>query len=335
MSRRSRTRRPRRGILLLTPILGLVVGGGIGLLVSWVVWPVEYTDVAPDSLYPAQRQEYIVLIAQNYAYEHDLEAAQVRLAALGDPASVSGEVAALAERYVQEEPGSPYTAPIAQLALDLGYNRTVLAAYIFGVTPIATWTPAPTEAQIPASTPAPTETAMPTETPIPTATPQPPTLTPAPVGTATLMPTPLPTWTPSRTPRPTSTPLPTWTPTVTSTPEPRFDVVEMKRRCDLTQGQLMVMVRDAEGEQLPNVELLVRWDGGEDRFVTGLKPDVGLGYADFDLERGQSYQLVVIGAPSQVQKIVAEPCEGTSYLATWQVLLQWTGEPGPADADSQ
>jgi len=323
------------------PILGLVVGGGLGLLVSWVVWPVEYTDVAPDSLYPAQRQEYLVLIAQDYAYEHDLEAAQVRLAALGDPASVSGEVAALAERYVQEEPSSAYTAPLAQLALDLGYDRTVLAAYIFGVTPIATWTPAPTGTQLSASTPVPpstpaptpTETPVSTETPIPTATPQPPT--PAPTGTATLMPTPLPTWTPSRTPRPTSTSLPTWTPTVTSTPGPRFDVVEIKRRCDLTQEQLMVMVRDAEGEQLPNVELLVRWDGGEDRFVTGLKPDVGLGYADFGLERGRSYQLVVIGAPSQVQKIVAEPCEGTSYLATWQVLLQWTGEPEPADADSQ
>jgi hypothetical protein len=123
---------------------------------------------------------------------------------------------------------------------------------------------------------------------------------------------------------------------VTSTPEPRFDVVEMKRRCDLTQEQLMVLVLDAEGQQLPNVELLVRWDGGEDRFVTGLKPDVGLGYADFSLERGRSYQLVVIGAASQVaQNIVAEPCEGTSYLATWQVLLQWTGEPEPADTASQ
>jgi hypothetical protein len=329
VSRWSRKRHPRRGLLLLTPILGLVVGGGLGLLVSWVLWPVEYTDVAPDSLYPAQRQEYIVLIAQNYAYERDLEAAQARLVALGDPTSIGGEVAALAERYVQQEPDSPYTAPIAQLALDLGYNRTVLAAYLFGVTPIATWTPAPTGTQIAASTP------LPTETLVPTATSQPPTPTPAPADTATLMPTPLPTWTPSRTPRPTSTPLPTRTPTVTSTPEPRFDVIEIKRRCDLTQEQLMVMVRDAEGEQLPNVELLVRWDGGEDRFVTGLKPDVGLGYADFGLERGQSYQLVVIGAPSQVQRIAAEPCEGTSYLATWQVLLQWTGEPGPADTDSQ
>ena len=43
--------------------------------------------------------------------------------------------AALAERYVQQEAGSPYTEAMAQLALDLGHNRTVLVAYLFGVTP--------------------------------------------------------------------------------------------------------------------------------------------------------------------------------------------------------
>jgi hypothetical protein len=110
----------------------------------------------------------------------------------------------------------------------------------------------------------------------------------------------------------------------------------MRRRCDLEQEQLMVMVLDAEGRQLPNVELLVRWDGGEDRFVTGLKPDIGLGYADFDLESGHTYQLAVIGAASQlVQNIVAETCEGASHLATWQVMLQWTGEIEPPSGDTQ
>ena len=44
--------------------LGLGAGIGIGLLVSWIVWPVEYTDVAPDSLHPLHREEYIVLIGQ-------------------------------------------------------------------------------------------------------------------------------------------------------------------------------------------------------------------------------------------------------------------------------
>jgi hypothetical protein len=351
MSRQSRRRRPRRWVTLLSLLLGLSAGVGLGLSVSWALWPVEYTDVGPDSLYPAHREEYILLIAQSYAQEHDLGAAEARLAALGDPETASAEAAALAERYVRQEPGSPYAEAMARLALDMGHNRTVLVAYVFGVTPIATWTPVPTGTPEPTAPPeptfTPTGTATPTETPTPTPTETPTetptsmptathTATPVPTDTTTPQPptatpgatsTPVPTWTPTPTSVATATPRPTWTPTLVPTPEPRFDVVQMKRRCDLTQEQLMVMVLDAAGQQLPNVELLVRWDGGEDRFVTGLKPDIGLGYADFDLERGHTYQLVVIGAASQlVQNIVAEPCEGASYLATWQVTLQWTGE---------
>jgi hypothetical protein len=354
MTRRMRRRRPRRRILLLALILGLAAGLGLGLGVSWGLWPVEYTDVGPDSLHPAHREEYILLIAQSYAHERDLGATEARLAALGDPATASAEAAALAERYVRQEPGSPDAEAMARLALDLGHNRTVLVAYVFGVTPIATWTPAPTGTPEPTATasgtptetptlpptatwtPTPTSTPTHTPTPVPiaTTTPQPPTTTPTLTAAATS--TPPPTWTPTHTPVPSPTPRPTWTPTPVPTPEPRFDVVQMRRRCDLTQEQLMVMVLDAEGQQLPNVELLARWDGGEDRFVTGLKPDIGLGYADLSLEQGRVYQLVVIGAASQlVQNIVAETCEGASHLATWQVMLQWTGDIEPPASGTQ
>jgi hypothetical protein len=89
----------------------------------------------------------------------------------------------------------------------------------------------------------------------------------------------------------------------------------------------MVMVLDAEGQQQPSIELLVRWDGKDDHFFTGLKPEVGPGYADFGLVKGQTYQVVVIGAESQVaQGIEATTCEGQGYLATWQVVFQWNGQ---------
>ena len=89
----------------------------------------------------------------------------------------------------------------------------------------------------------------------------------------------------------------------------------------------MVMVLDAEGQPQPSIELLVRWDGGDDHFFTGLKPEVGPGYADFRLQKGQTYQLVVIGAESQVaQGIEANTCEGQGYLASWQVIFQWNGQ---------
>jgi hypothetical protein len=89
----------------------------------------------------------------------------------------------------------------------------------------------------------------------------------------------------------------------------------------------MVMVLNAEGQQQPNVELLVRWSGGDDHFYTGLKPEIGPGYADFALAKDQTYQVVVVGAESQVaQGIVADTCEGKGYLASWQVVFQWNGQ---------
>jgi hypothetical protein len=110
---------------------------------------------------------------------------------------------------------------------------------------------------------------------------------------------------------------------------PRYEVVDLDRTCDVRGGQLMIMVLNAEGQQQPNVELLVRWGARDDHFYTGLKPEVGPGYADFTLEKDQAYQVVVVGAESQVaQDIVADTCAGKGYLASWQVVFQWNG-PAP------
>jgi hypothetical protein len=89
----------------------------------------------------------------------------------------------------------------------------------------------------------------------------------------------------------------------------------------------MVIVLDAQGQQQPNVELLVRWSDGDDRFYTGLKPEVGAGYADYTLVEGETYQVVVIGRESQIaQGIVAGRCENQGYPDSWQVVFQWHGQ---------
>lgn len=114
-----------------------------------------------------------------------------------------------------------------------------------------------------------------------------------------------------------------------ATSTPRFELVSQYRTCEGAAGQLRVTVVDWAGEQMPNVELLVRWDGGDDRFVTGLKPEIGPGYADFDLHKGVTYQLVVIGAESDVaQGMLADTC-ATGALASWAVRYQWTGQGAP------
>jgi hypothetical protein len=89
----------------------------------------------------------------------------------------------------------------------------------------------------------------------------------------------------------------------------------------------MVMVLDDKGQQIPNVEILVRWAGQSDRFVTGLKPELGPGYADLALEKDEIYQAVIVGAESEVATdIVADTCLTEGYLASWQVVFQWNDQ---------
>jgi len=76
---------------------------------------------------------------------------------------------------------------------------------------------------------------------------------------------------------------------------------------------------------LPGIELTITWSGGEERFFTGLQPEFGLGYADFEMSLDASYALQVarIGAP--VMGIRAPSCPGTggtSYLGGLELTFQ-------------
>jgi hypothetical protein len=288
----------------------LGLGIGAGLAVSWWVWPVEYVDVAPDSLRPLHRQEYLLLIGQAYSYEQDLEAAKARMAGLGNTDTIASEVAALAEQYAQEGRQTADVRVLAELAYALGRPRAALAAYLPYQTPLVTWTPRPTAT--PAA--APTDTATPPPTPTETAT-----VTPTATETATSTATP--TGTPG-TPQAPSTPAESPA-TSTPSPAPRFRLIQQERVCVEPGGRLMVWAYDGEGEPMPNVELLLRWTQGEERFYTGLKPDIGVGYADADLQETQVYQVSVIGIESDVALgITADPCAEQGLPASWEVTFQ-------------
>jgi hypothetical protein len=107
-------------------------------------------------------------------------------------------------------------------------------------------------------------------------------------------------------------------------PEPGYRIVEQRRLCDPPGGKLRVTVLDYAGRPRPNIELLVRWDGQNERFFTGLKPDISIGYADFDMEKGQLYELVIVGAESDVaQGLMADECESEGRLASWNVVFRF------------
>jgi hypothetical protein len=102
-------------------------------------------------------------------------------------------------------------------------------------------------------------------------------------------------------------------------------LASQERRCDTDEsvdGLLEIRVLDAEGLPLPNIELLIRWQEGEDRFYTGLKPDVSAGYADYELAAGKSYQVGILGRASDTaQEIVADACEDGTR-ASWSLVYR-------------
>jgi hypothetical protein len=54
---------------------------------------------------------------------------------------------------------------------------------------------------------------------------------------------------------------------------------------------LQVDVSDADGRPVAGAEILIAWGGGQESFFTGLKPELGDGYADFVMRPGVVYSL--------------------------------------------
>ena len=145
-----------------------------------------------------------------------------------------------------------------------------------------------------------------------------PTPEPVPTIGAAASPRPINTATPTATPEP----QPTLTPT--ATPLPDYQLIERTAEC--TPGkqppQIRVIVRDQFGQSVPGKEIWITWeDGGMDRFVTGLKPEIDPGYVDFDMQLDQSYNVGVDKPTSAiVSGLRADSCE-TDGRTSWRIVL--------------
>jgi hypothetical protein len=76
-------------------LFGLILGLIIGLLYGWIIRPIEYVDTAPASLREDHRADYVLMIAEAYAVEQELELARVRLASLGPQPPINFVIAAI------------------------------------------------------------------------------------------------------------------------------------------------------------------------------------------------------------------------------------------------
>ena len=271
--------KPRQRNALWGAILALLAGFGLGLVYSWVISPVEYVNADPSLLRANFKDQYRAVIAAAYASSGDLERARARLSLLGDPDPMQALNAQAQQMLAAGEPFER-VRQVAQLASDLQSGNASLQA---SLTPPAISTNAtPTEAPL-----------WLTNTPFSGA----PTLTQSPE-------TPVAIQTPTA--RPTRTPA--------STPGAAFALVGQDPLCnaDTPEGLLQIMVLDARRRQIPGMEIIVTWNGGEDRFFTGFKPELGNGYADFHMQPDTTYSVRVVEGGTPVSNVIAPPCPGSN-----------------------
>lgn len=138
-------------------------------------------------------------------------------------------------------------------------------------------------------------------------------------------------------------PVPTVQPTATSvtapdasvtafptpTPVPGFGLAERTAVCagpDLP-GRITMQVLDASGEGMAGVEIVVTWAQEEDRLFTGLRPDEGPGYADFEMMPGVEYEVKLAGFGGDVARALTSDlspgdCPTDTVALDWRLTFQ-------------
>jgi len=274
--------------------LALLAGLGLGLVYSWVISPARVTDSEPLALRADFKDHYRSAIAAAYAATGNLPRAQARLFLLADANSIEA-LNAQAQRMLASGQLLEQADQVAALAAALEQGN----AFKFTSTPTAEITndivSTPISTLPPASSDIPfevTETAQPVETQ--------PTIS-------------------ESTPRPTPTPIPTL-----GAP---FALTGQETVCDpnLPDGLLQVIVFDSRRRQLAGAKIVITWDGDKEEFFTGLKPELGNGYADFIMDPNTIYT-VQLGAGSDIASgLTTSTCQtsdGEPFLGGIKLTFQ-------------
>ncbi len=93
-------------------MVAFLAGVGMGLVLGWQVWPVEWYNTDPSDLRVEHQMDYIAMAADSLAVTGDLQAARDRLLELTDQDTAWPQVVSLVYRVVEsrEEAGDSATA---------------------------------------------------------------------------------------------------------------------------------------------------------------------------------------------------------------------------------
>jgi hypothetical protein len=292
---RSRYNRPRRLFSVWGLAIGLIIGIAGGLVYAWTVSPVVEFATEPWQLRPEDRAHYVVAITLAFAGDSNLNKAVERLIELrGEDFN--------ADIFQQVADAACRLASTGYVDSNSGLNaiRSMMTFYqLQGRTGCA-------DTLLPAGDLAPTSVVV-IDASTPTL-PPPATKTPTPVREAEATPT------ISRNIVP------------TSVPQRDFVLANVSTFCDSDiSGIIEVFVQDFGGVGIAGMPVRVRWDDGEDTFYTGLKPERGPAYADFQMEENKGYIIDMPGrSDPSAQQLVAASCTsdaGTPSLISYRAVF--------------
>ena len=262
-------------------LLALVAGLGLGLVYSWVISPLRVSNAEPSTLRADFKDQYRSVIAAAYAATGNLPRAQARLSLLGDSSSVEA-LNGQAQRMQANTQSFERADQVAALALALKESPSG--------EPVAS----PTNEIADQFENIVTATSLPPLTDLPLEL----TETPQNIETPTLV--------IESTPRPTST----------STPLPGkpFALTGQETICDanLPGGLLQVMVLNSNRRQIAGVEIEITWEAGEEQFFTGLKPELGNGYADYTMAPDIAYSIQLARGSDVALGITVPTCQSAA-----------------------
>lgn len=281
-------------------LLALLAGLGLGLAYAWTISPLRLTDSEPSVLRADFKDQFRSVIAASYAATGNLPRAQARLSLLGDPDPIEA-LNAQAQRTISsgDFAGADQLAALAS-GLENGTNQPPQA---FITSTLEASKPLNVEATV---------------TLLPSPEVAPPELTGTPeifetqiVETQPVLNTP--------TPRPTRTPPPTQ-----GAP---FRLIGQDTVCDpnLPERLLQVIVFNSSRRQLPGIRIVITWDTGGEEFFTGLKPELGNGYADFMMFPDTSHAVQLALGSDIATDLVPPTCRapnGETYLGGYKLTFQ-------------
>jgi len=279
-------------------LITLLFGLGLGLAYAWAISPLRVVDADPIALRTDFKDAYRSAIAASYAATGNLPRAEARLALLGDANSLD-TLNSQAQRLIASGEFAQADLVVA-LAIALEDGTTLVAAPT-STTDNATVIVKESTATLPPPPPdLPfqfTETPQPIDTQI--------IETPAVVNTAT--------------PRPTRTLIPT-----VGAP---FALTGQDTVCDATlpDGLLQVLIFNSSRRQIAGARIIITWANGEEQFFTGLKPEIGNGYADYSMSPNTSYTVRLASGSDIASELTAPTCQtpsGETFLGGIKLTFQ-------------